>query len=48
MTKTVMLKIQTSDIQLDGEKERFTSLTYQHLLGNPNALNRMLGEKVVP
>jgi len=40
--------IDLRDIQLDGEKETFTSLTYQHSLGNPNALNRMLGEKVVP
>lgn len=36
------------DIQLDGEKETFTSLTYQQSLGNPNALNRTLGENVVP
>lgn len=36
------------DIQLDGKRKWFTWLTYQHSLGKPNALNRTLGEKVVP
>lgn len=36
------------DMQLDGKRKWFTWLTYQHPLGKPNVLNRMLGEKVVP